>query len=430
MLFADQVRTKLAAAALAATFLALAPQAHAAPKRAPAQDVISDWNAEARNAALIEQSGTYRASRQIAILNVAVFDAVNAVERKYKPYRVDLKAQAGTNAEAAAVAAARDALAGLFPKLVRKFDARQALDLARIPEGPAKESGIRLGRQVAAQILEWRAKDGHDAKAAYSPPTGPGKWVATPGDENIGLTQWPKLIPFGLASGDQFRSPPPPALDSREYAESYKLLKAKGGKVGSTRTPEETQIALFWGNQEGTYSSAGHFNRITEIVARQQGLSLIDRARLFALVGIAQADVSIATLDAKYHYLTWRPQEAVRSGLGDDNPLTAGDPAWESLLRGSGPDYPSTLSANAGATIAILKAVLGRDDIPVALDSNALWGVTRRFKTLTAIADEAGGSRSFSGFHFSYASKEGRSGIGDKIGRYIVQTQLTPLAAR
>ncbi|WP_295641363.1 vanadium-dependent haloperoxidase [uncultured Methylibium sp.] len=422
------------AAWLAAALIALPFALHAAPRTAKpvaaAPDVIADWNAEARNAIVIEGSGTYKASRQLAIVNVAVFDAVNAVERRYRPYRVDTRAEPGASAEAAAVAAARDALAGLFPKLARKFDARQALDLARIPEGPAKEAGLRLGRDVAAQVLAWRAADGHDAKVEYTPPTGPGKWAATPGDTSIGLTQWPKIPPFGLLSADQFRSPPPPALDSAEYAESFRRLKEKGGRAGSTRTPEETQIALFWGNQEGTYSSAGHFNRITEIVARQQKLSLVDRARLFALVGIAQADVSIATLESKYHYLTWRPQEAIRNGEADGNPATAGDPAWESLLRGAGPDYPSTLSANAGATIAILKAVLGRDDIPVTVDSHALWGVQRSFGTLTAIADEAGGSRSYSGFHFSYASREGRQGIGDKIGRWVVANHLLPADRR
>lgn len=364
-------------------------------------DVISTWSREARTAVTVANSGAARASRELAIVNLSVYDAVNSIYQDYQPFFVDTVAAAKTSPEAAAATAAYTALSGLFPQQKSRFDQVLAGQLEAIPNGRGKDQGVTLGQSVASSLLAWRADD----------------------PEDLSLN-----TPFGLTSPSQFRSPPPPATASAEFAASYNQIKEKGRLTNSTRTPEETQIGLFWANQTNTHSSSGQAFRIAEIVAEQQGLSLLEKARLFGLLGIAVGDSGIAATDSKNAYETLRPKDLIRNGDNDDNPSTVGDPTWEPLVASSGFDYPSLLSTSSGATAAVLEAFFGTDELALTLDSPALPGVTRSFASFSDAATEASQSRVFSGYHFSFSNAEGRFGLGDRIGDYTAATYLRPVA--
>lgn len=367
-------------------------------------NVISTWSQEARTAVTVTNSGAARAARELAIVNLSVYDAVNSVFQTYQPYYTNIVAPAGTSAEAAASSAAYTALTRLFPQQKTRFDQILAGQLELISDPVAREQGVSLGTSIALSLLERQATDTNT---------------------NFALNQT-----FGLTSADQFRSPPPPAKDSPEFAAAYNEIKEKGRLTNSTRTPEETQIGLFWANQTNTHSSSGQAFRIAEIVAEQEGLSLPEQARLFGLLGIAVGDSGIAATDSKNAYGTPRPRDDIRNGDTDNNPLTVGDPTWEPLVASGGFDYPSLLSTSSGATAAILARFFGRDDIAFTVDSPALPGATRSFDSFSAAATEASQSRVFSGYHYSYSNREGRFGLGDRIGTYTFENFLQPTSAQ
>ena len=365
-------------------------------------DVVTTWSREARTAVTVANSGAAQAGRQLAIVNLSVYDAVNSVDRLYQPYFVNLVAQPGTSSEAAAAVAAHTALSSLFPTQKTRFDQVLAGQLEAIPDGFGKEQGITLGQNVASSLLVSRAND--------------------PTDLSLNT-------PFGLTSPSQFRSPSPPDVTSPEFAESYNQIKEKGRLTNSTRTPEETEIGLFWANQTNTHSSSGQAFRIAEIVADQQGLDLHEKARLFGLLGIAVGDSAIAATESKNVYKTSRPRDVIRNGDNLGNPLITGDPTWEPLVASTGFDYPSVLSTSSGATSAVLEAFFGTDEIALTVDSPALPGVTRSFSRFSDVATEASESRVFSGYHFSFSNNEGRFGLGDRIGDYVAAAYLRPVAA-
>src|SRR5207244_11151759 len=208
------------------------------------------------------------ASRSLAILHVSIYDAVNGIARTHEPYLVPSAVSASASRAAAASAAAHDTLINLFPASASSFDALHAAILAAIPDGPQKTAGIVWGEFVANQILAARANDGSDAIVPPPGGSGPGVWVPTPpAFAPYLLPQWGFVVPFAMSNSSQFRPPGPPPLDSQRYAADYNEVKALGAAVGSTRTAEQTQIALFWADGAGTETPPGHWNRIAQIIA-------------------------------------------------------------------------------------------------------------------------------------------------------------------
>src|SRR5205085_6629585 len=316
-------------------------------------------------------------SRDLAITQAAVYDAVVAIDGSFEPYHAHVHASRGASPEAAAAQAAHDTLAALFPSQASTFDAALAADLVGIPPGRARQ-GTAVGHEVAQQILTWRSTDGSTAVVPYTPGTDPGDWQPTPPAFLPALApQWRYVTPFAMTGGSQFRPPPPPALDSAAYAAAFNEVKSLGSATSTTRTAEQTQVARFWNDGLGTAFAMGYWNKIAQTVATEQGLSLVQDARLFALLNIAEADAQISCWDAKYTYNLWRPVTAVRAADTDGNPDTAADPGWTSLL--TTPNFPSYTSAHStlsAAAAGVLTDLFG-GEYHFSVGSEGQPGVTR-----------------------------------------------------
>jgi len=401
---------------LAATMLGAAPSAFA--------NVITDWDEKAVAAVtpLAGLGGTtpYMAQRMIAMVHAAMFDAVNSIERRYRPYLVQLPAAATTSKEAAAAAAAATVLATIDAKTAREMRDAIAVYLASIPDGAAKSDGVALGETVAAKVLEARANDGSGAPDAYRPRTTPGVYVPTPITIN---SMWPDMKPFVMAKGSQFRPKPPIALNSKEWAADYNELKDYGGQNSTKRTAEQTETARFW--LVGPPVAYHPFVRKL-VIAKQMGV--LDSARFMALVGVGITDAIIAVLDAKYHYNFWRPITAIRNGDNDGNPATDREATWQPIApTPMHPEYPCAHCIQSGSVAGVVKAVFGTTDIPeIAMTSPTAPGVTHRWTSMTAFTDEIASARIWAGFHYRFSNRVGTE-MGLQIGEYVVKNTMQPV---
>src|SRR5437667_5061788 len=341
-------------------------------------DVVTDWNNSALNAIRAGSTAPPIASRSLAILHASIYDAVNGIARTYEPYLVQSAVPAGASREASASAAAHEALVNLFPAAKSSFDALQAAILAAVPNGPQKIAGIVWGEFVADQILASRADDGWNATVLPPGGSGPGVWVSTPpAFLPYALPQWGFVTPFTMNSSSQFRPSGPPSLDSAQYAADYNEVKALGAAVGSTRTEEQTQIALFWADVAGTETPPGHWNSIAQIIADVRGNTLEQNARLFALLNLAMADAAICAWDAKYTFQNWRPVTARNFAEPELN--------WMSfIVTPPFPDYVSGHSSFSGAAATVLALFYGTEDLPFTISSDFLLRVYRSFPTCLA----------------------------------------------
>jgi hypothetical protein len=348
------------------------------------------------------------ASRALAILHIAIFDAVNGVDRACESYLVPSEVEASASRGGASTAAAHQVLTTLFPASTASFDALRASRLAAIPDGPQKKAGIAWGEAVAIKVLASRNGDGSGAIVAPPNGSGPGAWVPTPpANAAYLLPGWGMVKPFIMTNGFQFRPPGPPNLGSAKWAADYNEVKALGAASGSTRTAEQTQIALFWADGAGTQTPPGHWNTIAQIVAIQRGNTLEENARLFALLNIALADAAICAWDAKYTYNFWRPVTAIRNGGTDNNGDTAPDSSWSSfIVTPPFPDYVSGHSTFSGAASKVLAMFFGSDNISFTVGSDGAAG-TRDFTSFLAAANEAALSRLYGGIHYRSANDDG-----------------------
>jgi hypothetical protein len=374
-------------------------------------DVVTDWNNAALDAIRAGSTAPPIASRNLAILHISIYDAVNGIARTNEPYLVQSSAATSASREAAASAAAHQALVNLFPAGAASFDALHAAILGTIPDGPQKTAGIVWGEFVANQILASRANDGSDAIVAAPGGSGPGVWVPTPpAFAPYLLPQWGFVVPFGMSSSSQFRPPGPPSLDSQRWAADYNEVKQLGAAVGSTRTAEQTQIALFWADGAGTETPPGHWNSIAQIIATAQGNTLEENARLFALLNIALADAAICAWDAKYTFHFWRPVTAINLAEPELN--------WMSfIVTPPFPDYVSGHSTFSGAAATLLPLFYGTEDLPFTIGSDLLPGVYRSFSNCLDAAEEAAVSRLYGGIHFRSANEDGLQ-AGISIGQW------------
>jgi len=380
-------------------------------------DVVTDWNNAALDAIRAGNTAPPIASRSLAILHASIYDAVNGIARTDEPYLVQSAVSASASRKAAASAAAHDALVNLFPARTSTFDALHAAILATIPDGPQKNTGIAWGESVANQILAARANDGSNAVVQPPGGSGPGVWVPTPpAFLPYLLPQWGFVAPFGMSSSSQFRPPGPPSLDSERYAADYNEVKQLGAAVGSTRTEEQTEIALFWADGAGTQTPPGHWNSIAQIIAAAQSNTLEENARLFALLNIAMADAAICAWDAKYAFDFWRPVTAIAFVEPELN--------WTSfIVTPPFPDYVSGHSTFSAAAATVLPLFYGTEDLPFTIGSDFLPGVYRSFSTCFDAAEEAAASRIYGGIHFRSASEDGLQ-AGMSIGEWTVTHYL------
>ena len=389
-------------------------------------DVVTEWKAAHLRAIALAQTPPPYAARNLAIVQTAVFDAVNGIEQLYEPYRVTAQAPAGASATAAAVSAAHRALSALYPLQHATFDALLASSLAPVPNGQAKTDGIAWGQTVADEIVAWRSNDGSSTFVSYTPGTDPGEWQPTPnGFEPALLPQWPDVIPFAMTSGDQFRPGGPPALGSAAYASDLNEVQAYGKTISAVRSAEQTTIARFWADGGRSFTPPGHWNQITAQFTSQPGRTLLDNARLFALLDMALADAGIVSWDAKYAFNLWRPITAIRQADLDGNAATTKDANWTSLLTTPPfPEYTSGHSTFSGAASTVLDSLIG-PSTGFSTMSLGLPGVYRSFTGFTQAANEAGQSRIYGGIHFQSANQDGLAS-GRSLGHYVLEQQLLP----
>jgi PAP2 superfamily protein len=382
-------------------------------------DVVTDWNNAALDAIRAGSTAPPIASRSLAILHVSIYDAVNGIARTHERYLVPSVAPASASRPAAASAAAHKALVHLFPANASSFDALNATILAGIPDGPRKRAGIVWGEFVATVILVARAHDGSNAVVQPPGGSGPGVWVPTPpAFLPYLLPQWGFVVPFGMRNSSQFRPPGPPSLDSQQYAADYEEVKQLGAAVGSTRTEDQTEIALFWADGAGTETPPGHWNSIAQIIADARGNTLEENARLFALLNIAMADAAICSWDAKYTFDFWRPVTAIAFAEPQLN--------WMSfIVTPPFPDYTSGHSTFSAAAATVLPLFYGTEDLPFTTGSDFLPGVFRSFSTCLDAAEEAAASRIYGGIHFRSASEDGLQ-AGTSIGEWTFDHYLQP----
>jgi hypothetical protein len=398
---------------------------------AAAGDVVTDWNTAALKAIRVERTAPPRASRALAILHLAIYDAVNGISRTHEKYLVESTIPASTSKVAAASAAAHKALTTLFPARSESFNALHATTLAAIPDTPQKNHGLIWGELVADRILLLRASDNSDAFLAPKTGTGPGAWQPTPPALlPYLLPQWAIVAPFTMPAGLHFRPVGPPALNSERYADAYNEVKSLGAAVGSSRTPEQSEIALFWADGAGTETPPGHWNSIAQIVATNLGNTLEQNARLFAVMNAAMADGAICAWDAKYEFNLWRPVTAIRNGHLDGNDATTADPLWSSFIATPPfPDYVSGHSTFSGAASKVLALFFGTDQIAFTTGSDALPGVLRSFNSFSAAAAEAAVSRLYGGIHYQFANEDGMTS-GVEIGEWAFLNNMQPKGNR
>jgi hypothetical protein len=382
-------------------------------------DVVTEWNNAALDAIRAGNTNPPIASRSLAILHASIYDAVNGIARTHEPYMVQSAVSASASRDAAASAAAHQALVNLFPARTSIFDALHAAILATIPNGPQKSTGIAWGEFVANQILAARANDGSTAVVPPPGGSGPGVWIPTPpAFLPYLLPQWGFVVPFGMSSSSQFRPPGPPSLDSQQYAADYEEVKELGALVGSTRTAEQTEIALFWADGAGTETPPGHWNSIAQIISGERGNTLEENARLFALLNIAMADAAICAWDAKYEFHFWRPVTAIA--------FVEPELHWMSfIVTPPFPDYTSGHSTFSAAAATVLPLFYDTEDLPFTTGSDFLPGVYRSFSTCLEAAEEAAASRIYGGIHFRSASEDGLQ-AGISIGEWTFDHYLRP----
>lgn len=388
------------------------------------RNLVVSWNQVLLNAIKEDKTAPPLAARNLAILHTSLFDAVNAIAKDYTPYYVNTSAPILTSPEAAISAAAHQVLITLYPQQADIFNQAFSESLAAIPDGKSEQDGINLGQFVASQILAWRSQDQADKLVIYQPSNLPGNWQPTPpGFQPALFPQWAEVEPFAMTHGAQFRPDGPPDLNSAEYAEEVNQVKALGGKDSLLRTPEQTEIALFWADGAGTYTPPGHWNEIAQDIAMSRGISLLENARLFALLNIALADAAILAWDAKYEYNLWRPITAIQQADSDGNAQTIADRGWESAIATPPfPEYTSGHSTFSGAADVILSSVFG-ETVNFTTRSVGLSGISRSFNSFSQAAEEAGMSRIYGGIHFLSANQDGLS-AGRNLGNYILDNVL------
>jgi hypothetical protein len=392
-----------------------------------AETPVLDWNALMIEAIRTDNSGPTLSARNLAILHVAIYDAVNSISGRAQPYHTHLIPPDECSAEAAATAAGHEVINSLYPGVKARSDSLLEDFVLRSSANAALTNGLAFGSQIARTVLNSRASDGSSIDIPYIPNDEPGNWLRTPPFFRPPVApHWRYVDLFGLPGVARFVPPPPPVLASAEYAAAVNEVQILGARDSSVRTVEQTEIATFWSDFSYTSMPPGHWHLIAESIARQRALSLDDSARLFALISIAQADAGVVCWEAKYRYNLWRPVTAIQRADEDQNPATTIDTEWISYLNSPPfPSYSSGHSTFSMASAEVIGRFFGTDQISFVATSDSLPGVFRSFQSLKACADEVGMSRIYGGIHYSFDNVEGKKS-GQAIGQYIATNYLLP----
>ena len=384
-----------------------------------AADVVTDWNVIAGNITFAASLPPPPAYRTLAMVPTAVYEAVNAITKRYPPDRVTLNAVPDASVPAAVAAANRAMLSRLVPSQQAAIDKAYGSALASIADGPAKAAGIAVGEQAAAAVLAWRADDGAGTSERYRPATTAGVYVPT---TIPAAPQWPQRKPWVMTSCDQFRPGPPPALASEVWARDYNEIKAVGGKNSATRTLAQTEVARFW---EATAPTL--YFPVVRSVANLPGREVTQNARLLAIAGEAMDDALIAVFDAKYYYNFWRPVTAIRNGDIDGNDATELDAGWLPFIdTPMHPEYPCAHCILSGAIGGVLVAEIGTGATPtLSTTSPTAPGVVHSWTSIDDFVLEVANARIYDGVHYRNSAEVGTA-MGKKIGALTAANALRP----
>jgi hypothetical protein len=391
-------------------------------------DMISEWNEQADWIATQKADNAAAYPTRLAAVHLAMFEAVNAIERRYASYKINLSADREASKEAAAAAAAHAMLVTMYPDQKDRLDTFLEQSLGGgsehrwnpVRDGEAKTKGLELGRRAAAQVIAMRVNDGLNARESYRPTTQPGVYVPTTIPVNStmgGVTSW------SMTGAAQFRPAAPPALDSTTWTKDLNEIREYGGRNSKTRTAEQTEIGRFW-----FFTGPRTYNPIVRQIVTAKKLDLVDSARLFALVTIGGSDAITAVFDAKYHYNFWRPITAIRNADQTGNKDTPRDATWvafgETPMH---PEYPCAHCIVSATVSTVLQAAVG-NEVSFSLTSPTAPGVVRKWNRLSDYADEVSMARIYGGFHYRFSNEVAKE-MGRKIGQQLVATQLQGAAA-
>jgi len=421
---------KLSFAALGLAACALVPPAHAGNSPANRDGdpvVVTEWNTIAEGA--IPASAGVTLPRTYAMMHIAMFDAVNSIEGGYTAYHVRVPAWQGASSEAAAAQAAHDVLTALLPAGTATYDAALAARLANIHPLRA-QLGVKAGREVAKKVLEWRSNDGWSTPQTFTPPALPGVWQPTPpAFAAAGFVQAGDARPFGLPTPYYYLPRRPPSLNSQEYADAVNEIKAIGGVTSTVRTAEQTLQARLWASVGYRNLWSGVWNQVTRSMATDRKLSLIESARLFALVNATMQDGVQTAQASKFVYQLWRPVHAIQRAGEDLNPATDADPTWMPLL--TTPPYPSyagNMACIGASTARALALFFGTNDLPFTVQWTGLTGnadVARPFPGFWQLAEHQAASREYGGIHYHFDSTASQE-VCPKVAGYIFGNYMRP----
>jgi hypothetical protein len=408
-------------AAILAIALPLVPPAPV-PAGAAAVNPVIAWDINAQTAIwdIAQQQPQQVSGRSFAIVSGAVYDAVNAIAgTPYQPYIVAPRARGSESVDAAVATAAHGVLAALFPDQVERLRVQYEEYLAAIPDGRSKRGGIAVGEQAAAAMIAARENDGSSENRPWPVGTEPGQWRPTPPGFGNNGNGWGQVRPFLVPDATAFRTAGPPALTSRAYGRDVNEIKRVGSATSTVRTADQTEAAIWWHDRRSTNWE------IKRQLATTQRLSVLQTARLFAMVDLTVADAQIACNDGKERWNQWRPISAVREADTDGNPRTVADPEWTPLLvTPPNPDYPSGANCNEGARAVTYTSFFGRDAIAFSgfsVDS----GTRRYFRSFSQATAEVIEARVWGGIHLRSSDVHGAQ-IGEAVARYVTKHYFRP----
>jgi hypothetical protein len=405
--------------ALVVALTAASRDVEAAP---PSPVVVLKWNQLLQST--LPQPGNPLTPRFYAMTHIAMFDAINAIDREFVPYRVRLRPGLTGSTKAAAAQAAHDVLVALNPSATAAYDEALAADLGNRPSAFVRR-GAEVGARVAQEILAWRQDDGWVVPAfpPYSEPPLPGRWQPTPpANAAAAFTHLQHAAPMALVSATQVLPPPPPSLTSERYAADVNEVKLLGKSDSGARTEEQTAIARLWSGVGTTTGFFSVWNNVARDVVVERELSLVESARVFVLLNVSIHDALQTTQASKFVYGVWRPVTAIRAADTDLNPSTDPDPTWLPLI--TTPPYPSYAGnlATIGASAArALELALGTNDVPVSVTwtgSGGLPEVTREFAGFSQAADEEFLARIYGGVHYRFDQEAGRQ-VGRSVAEFV-----------
>jgi hypothetical protein len=394
---------------------------------ASSQNAVTDWNAigiTAARASTAPGSATPGGTGiYMTYMHLAVYNAVNAIDGRFQPYKYTLIAPAGASADSAVIEASYRTLLYLLPDQAAYLTAQYNNSIGAIPDGEAKSEGQALGLASANALIAMRVGDGRGASVAYSFPSvpTPGGWILTPG-ATAPQTPWlGQMRPFTFGDPARFLPEPPPDLGSDTWAHDYNEVKSFGAVNSTLRTPQQTEQARFWLDH-----GASQYGRMLRAMAVQQHLGVPDTARLFAMSYAAYADGFIGCMNAKYTFSFWRPVTAIQNGEIDGNPDTVADLNWSPLVTTPNhPEYPSAHGCVTGALAETLAAYFGTSKLPISVDS-AITGTARNFNDISDWETDVGNARIYAGFHYRFSVRQGLI-LGHKVSHNLVGHYFRPV---